>query len=132
MAEQGKQNGNESPDPNAGLAPSQNDANRPEEVHAEGQFEEQRTLSSKRRTGLAFGPTYEQAAIGLPNYWYPVMFSVQLGKRPKPYTLLGQNLMLVRRQGRAYAIENRCPHRGIPLHQGKFEFEGTISCILQR
>ncbi len=29
----------------------------------------------------------QQAAIGLPNYWYPVMFSVQLGKRPKPYFL---------------------------------------------
>ena len=101
----------------------------PDEVLPEDQWAEQRRLSSKRRTGLAFGPTYEQAAIGLPNYWYPVMFSVQLGKRPKPYTLLGQNLLFIRRQGRAYATENRCPHRGIPLHQGKVEFEGTISCI---
>jgi len=101
----------------------------PEQVDSRDQDSAQSDLSSKRRTGLAFGPTYEQAALGLPNYWYPVMFSNQLGKRPKPYTLLGQNVMFVRRQGRAYAIENRCPHRGIPLHQGKFEFEGTISCI---
>ena len=101
----------------------------PDKVDPDGQAGEQGELSSKRRTGLAFGPTYEQAAIGLPNYWYPVMFSVQLGKRPKPYTLLGQNILFVRRQNRAYALENRCPHRGIPLHLGKFEFEGTITCI---
>jgi phenylpropionate dioxygenase-like ring-hydroxylating dioxygenase large terminal subunit len=101
----------------------------PDPVDHDAQAATQQDLSSKRRTGLAFGPTYEQAAIGLPNYWYPVMFSVQLGKRPKPYTLLGQNLMFVRRQNKAYALENRCPHRGIPLHQGKFEFEGTISCV---
>ena len=85
--------------------------------------------SAKRRTGMGWGPTYEEAAIGLPNYWYPAMFSVQLGKRMKPMTLLGQNLVFVRHNKKAYALENRCPHRGIPLHQGKYEFEGTISCI---
>ena len=83
----------------------------------------------REKVGIASGPTYAAAASGLPNYWYPAMARYSLGKRPKPFTLLGQNLMFVRRQGRAYAIENRCPHRGIPLHQGKFEFEGTISCI---
>src|SRR5688572_19349660 len=86
-------------------------------------------LSAKRRLGLAFGPTYEDAVMGLPNYWYPVMFSVQLGKRPKPMKLLGQDLVFVRHNKKVYALANRCPHRGIPLHNGKFEFEGTISCI---
>lgn len=99
------------------------------EKSAERQASEQQELSAKRRTGLAFGPTYEAATVGLPNYWYPVLLTVQLGKRPKPVTLLAQNLMFIRRQGRAYAIENRCPHRGIPLHHGKVEFEDTISCI---
>ena len=86
-------------------------------------------LSAKRRTGLAFGPTYEQAALGLPNYWYPVMFSVQLGKRPKAVKLLGQELVFVRYRKEAYALADRCPHRGIPLHNGKFEFQGCITCI---
>ncbi len=86
-------------------------------------------LSAKRRTGLAFGPTYEEAALGLPNYWYPVMFSVQIGKRPKPMKLLGQDIVFTRVKGKVYALEDRCPHRGIPLHNGKFEFEGCISCI---
>jgi phenylpropionate dioxygenase-like ring-hydroxylating dioxygenase large terminal subunit len=85
--------------------------------------------SAGESLGVASGPTYASAALGLPNYWYPAMASPSLGGRPKPYTLLGQNIMFVRRQNRAYALENRCPHRGIPLHQGKFEFQGTISCI---
>ncbi|MBM3941220.1 MAG: hypothetical protein FJ318_10175, partial [SAR202 cluster bacterium] len=63
----------------------------PEEIAK--QQSEQRELSAKRRLGLAFGPTYEQAALGLPNYWYPVMFSVTLGKRPRPFTLLGQHIV---------------------------------------
>ncbi|MBM3940762.1 MAG: hypothetical protein FJ318_07745, partial [SAR202 cluster bacterium] len=62
-------------------------------VSARVQVDDQRDLSAKRRTGLAFGPTYEQAALGLPNYWYPVMFSVTLGKRPRPFTLLGQHIV---------------------------------------
>lgn len=101
----------------------------PERLNMERQLADQGDLSSKRRTGLAFGPTYEGAALGLPNYWYPAMYAVQLGKRAKPMTMLGQNILFIRRAGRAYSIENRCPHRGIPLHQGKVEFEGTLSCI---
>ena len=87
------------------------------------------SASPREKVGIASGPTYASAAVGLPNYWYPAMSGPSLGKRPKPMTLLGRQVMFVRRQGRAYAIENRCPHRGIPLHQGKFEFEGAISCI---
>jgi phenylpropionate dioxygenase-like ring-hydroxylating dioxygenase large terminal subunit len=86
-------------------------------------------LSAKRRLGLAFGPTYEQATMGLPNYWYPTIFSVQLGKRPKPMRLLGKDLVFVRHKKKAYALENRCPHRGIPLDNGKFEFEGCLTCV---
>ena len=33
------------------------------------------------------------------------------------------------RKKKVYVLENRCPHRGIPLHNGKFEFEGCITCI---
>src|SRR5438309_528357 len=86
-------------------------------------------LSAKRRLGLAFGPTYKQAAMGLPNYWYPAMFSVQLGKRPKHVKMLGQDLVFVRFKKKVYVLEDRCPHRGIPLHNGKFEFEGCLTCI---
>jgi phenylpropionate dioxygenase-like ring-hydroxylating dioxygenase large terminal subunit len=99
-------------------------------AHANGTLiSENSQLSAKRRLGLAFGPTYEEAALGLPNYWYPVMFSVQIGKRPKAVKLLGKDLVLTRVKRKVYALEDRCPHRGIPLHNGKFEFEGCLTCI---
>jgi phenylpropionate dioxygenase-like ring-hydroxylating dioxygenase large terminal subunit len=87
------------------------------------------TIPTKAAKGMAWGPTYEEAASGLPNYWYPIMFSVQMGKRLKPMKILGQDIVLVREKGKIYALSNRCPHRGIPLSNGKFEFSGTLSCI---
>src|SRR5205809_2469966 len=89
--------------------------------HANGAaVSENAGLSAKRRLGLAFGPTYEEATLGLPNYWYPVMFSVQIGKRPKALKILGQEIVLTRVKKKVYVLENRCPHVGIPLHNGRF------------
>ena len=74
-------------------------------------------------------PTYDAAILGLRNYWYPVLWSRQLGRKPRAVTLLGEQIMLVRdRDGKAYALNNRCPHRGVPLSLGKQEFPRTWSC----
>lgn len=74
-------------------------------------------------------PVYSGAALGLPGcYWYPVMWSRQIGSRPVPIQLLGHRLVLIRDAGRAYALADRCPHRGVPLSLGSQEFPGTISC----
>src|SRR6478672_8343721 len=76
-------------------------------AHATGTAtSENASLSAKRRLGLAFGPTYEEATLGLPNYWYPVMFSVQLGKRPKALKILGQEIVLTRVKKKVYVLEN--------------------------
>jgi phenylpropionate dioxygenase-like ring-hydroxylating dioxygenase large terminal subunit len=35
----------------------------------------------------------------------------------------------VRHKKKVYALDNRCPHRGIPLDNGKFEFDGCLTCV---
>jgi phenylpropionate dioxygenase-like ring-hydroxylating dioxygenase large terminal subunit len=76
--------------------------------------------------------------LGLRNYWYPVLWGRRLGKRPVPITLCGERLVLIRDGGRAYALQDRCAHRGVPLsiHAGPLGngvsarqvFPGTWTC----
>ena len=74
-------------------------------------------------------PTYEGATLGLPGrYWYPVMWSSQLHKKPIGVKLLGKPVVFFRDHGVAYALSDRCPHRGVPLSYGRQEFPGTLSC----
>jgi phenylpropionate dioxygenase-like ring-hydroxylating dioxygenase large terminal subunit len=74
-------------------------------------------------------PRYDAAALGFREYWYPVLFSRQLGRKPVAIKLLGETVMFVRdRDGKAYALQDRCPHRGVPLALGKQEFPGSWSC----
>ena len=39
----------------------------------------------------------------------------------------GQKIVLARKNGQIYAIENKCPHFGLPLGKGKIE-DGQIAC----
>src|SRR4051794_36097436 len=73
-------------------------------------------------------PRYRAAVLGFRNYWYPVMLSRSLGNKPRAITLCGEKLVLVRDQGKAYALHDRCPHRGVPLSEGKCQFPGLITC----
>jgi phenylpropionate dioxygenase-like ring-hydroxylating dioxygenase large terminal subunit len=73
-------------------------------------------------------PTYQAAAEGLPNYWYPVEWSSQIDEKPRAFTVAGQRLVLVRDAGSVFALDDRCPHRGVPLSLGSREFPGTLSC----
>ena len=93
---------------------------------------------STGRSSWGTWPRYDAAALGFPDYWYPVMWSRDLGKKPIPFTLLGQKFMLIRDRGKAYALHDRCLHRGTPLSLGASRFgrksfsrqwfPGTISC----
>src|SRR5215218_7097524 len=88
--------------------------------------EEQQSAS---REGLASAwPYYGAAARGFRNYWYPVMFSRQLGKKPTGIMLCGEKIVLARHAGKAYALHNRCPHRGVPLSEGAQQFPGLLTC----
>jgi len=73
-------------------------------------------------------PTYAAAENGFAQYWYPVVWSSQVGVKPVTVTLRGERIVLVRDAGRVHALADRCPHRGVPLSLGRKEFPGTLSC----
>jgi nitrite reductase/ring-hydroxylating ferredoxin subunit len=41
----------------------------------------------------------------------------------------GRTLALIVWRGRVHAIDDRCPHRGAPLHTGIREHDGYIGCL---
>ena len=74
-------------------------------------------------------PRYEVAKKGFRNYWYPVIESRLLRKAPKAVQVAGERIMLMRDGGKVRGLNDRCPHRGVPLSAGCTEFPGTVSCI---
>ena len=74
-------------------------------------------------------PRYDEAKLGLRNYWYPVIEArLVKSKRPVSVTLAGEKIVLVRDQGKVYGLSDRCPHRGVPLSLGRREFPGMLTC----
>ena len=73
---------------------------------------------------------FDLPAAGFRNYWYPILLSRQLGRKPRAVKLLGDDIVLFRDGGRVHALADRCPHRGAKLSIGKCQFagSGTISC----
>src|SRR5215472_3298823 len=55
-----------------------------------------------------------------PDFWYPVARSISLKKgRALPVTFAGEPIVIVRSDaGAAFALEDRCAHRQLPLHLG--------------
>lgn len=47
------------------------------------------------------------------------------------FRVAGSALLLVRRDGRAYAYRNRCPHRGIPLEWQADQFLDVSGSLIQ-
>jgi phenylpropionate dioxygenase-like ring-hydroxylating dioxygenase large terminal subunit len=91
------------------------------------QAEPQGSTSAGRREWSTW-PRYESAVLGFPNYWYPVMWSSQVKKKPIGLTLLGQPIIVLRSEGKVYALHDRCLHRGVPLRLGEQHFPNTWSC----
>ena len=61
-------------------------------------------------------------------FWYPVIPEVLLKDGPKPFTLLGRDLVLwLDGEGRAVAMDDRCPHRHARLSKG-WILDGQIQC----
>ena len=73
-------------------------------------------------------PHYDAASAGFRGYWYPVAWSSRIVAKPRAYTICGERIVLIRDAGTAYALHDRCPHRGVPLSLGRQQFPGTISC----
>lgn len=63
-------------------------------------------------------------------FWYPALRSDEVrGARLAAATLLGVPLVLGRdATGRAFALRDNCPHRGIPLSDGRFDGEAVECC----
>jgi carbazole 1,9a-dioxygenase terminal dioxygenase component len=60
----------------------------------------------------SFAP-YVQAKLGFRNYWYPAVFSEELGDAPQGVRLLGENVLLRRIEGTVHAVADRCLHQGV-------------------
>lgn len=58
----------------------------------------------------------------LRNAWYVAAMDKELGNRPMPVQVLGEPVVLYRRSdGTAAALEDACPHRKLPLSQGRIQ-----------
>ena len=90
------------------------------------------TNGTARTNGKASTP-YDDAVLGFRNYWYPVLSSKEVGKKPRGLKLLGDQIVIMRGQkdGKIYAMDDECTHRGSFLSAGRgCEFKGTntITC----
>jgi len=68
-------------------------------------------------------------ANGLAASWTPVELSGELKRKPRAVTVAGVTLALFRdAQGRAGALADRCPHRGVSLSLGRVAADGCLEC----
>ena len=80
-------------------------------------------------TAAARDPREDVPKLGLRNYWYPAAPSGKIRKKPTVIKLLGDDICFFRDGGKAYALHNDCPHRGMPLSEGWRYYPGTITCM---
>ena len=75
------------------------------------------------------GPFDYVPKVGFREYWYPCVWSKEVGRKPKNIKMLGEELVLFRgKKGNVVALNEWCPHRGARLSRGFCEFEGTVTC----
>lgn len=60
--------------------------------------------------------------------WHPVAFGSVIDAGPVGVELLGRPLVVFRAGGKAVVTDDRCPHRGSPLHLGSYQGE-TLQCV---
>lgn len=64
----------------------------------------------------------------LRNHWYVAAWSDEVGRTPLARVVLGDYLVLYRTEaGQVVALENRCPHRNLPLSEGRLVGD-TLEC----
>ena len=69
------------------------------------------------------------SVVHLPNHWFILATSGELGEAPIARTLMGTPLVLFRdRNGAAGALLDRCPHRNVPLSGGRVAADGNVEC----
>ena len=68
------------------------------------------------------GPITKPPTPGFRHYWYPVLESRLLKKRPKAVKVLGEKIVLMRDGDKVRALHDRCPHRGVPFRRAGRSF----------
>ena len=78
----------------------------------------------------AMQPGADDAPIFLRDLWYMAALSNTVAKGAmRRQMLLGEPVLIGRmRDGRAFALRDICPHRGVPLSAGRVLPENTVEC----
>lgn len=71
----------------------------------------------------------DPSPFGLPSGWWPVAHSYEVQQHPGAFRL-GTRALAVYRDltGTVRAVEDRCPHRRLPLSMGRLTEDGSIQC----
>jgi vanillate O-demethylase monooxygenase subunit len=65
----------------------------------------------------------------LRNYWYVAASTQEIGRKPLGRVILGEPVVMFRTEGgTAVALEDRCPHRRLPLSMGKLVGDDVLQC----
>lgn len=65
----------------------------------------------------------------LRNFWYVAAWNHELGQKPMARIILNEPIVLFRdANGAPVALEDRCPHRRVPLSMGKLVEGGLLQC----
>lgn len=69
------------------------------------------------------------SVVSLPNQWFVLATSREVGDEPVARTLMGTPLVLFRDGlGKVGALLDRCPHRNVPLSGGEVAKDGNLQC----
>lgn len=65
----------------------------------------------------------------LKNFWYVAAWDRELGDKPLGRTIMNEPVVLFRdAEGTLVALEDKCPHRRVPLSMGKVVDGGLLQC----
>ncbi|MFM6854585.1 MAG: Rieske 2Fe-2S domain-containing protein, partial [Sphingopyxis sp.] len=65
--------------------------------------------------------------IALARGWHPVAYLADVGRAPMAVKLMGHPLVVFRDGDAVGVLEDRCPHRNVPLSSGRC-VDGQIEC----
>jgi nitrite reductase/ring-hydroxylating ferredoxin subunit len=91
--------------------------------------ESPRTLRTASRAAAAGESQSSPLPFGLAAGWWPVAHSDEIRQHPGAFRL-GTKALAVYRDltGTVRAVEDRCPHRRLPLSMGRLTEDGSIQC----